>query len=351
MASVLRHTVRLVFVGRPVPPGSSGVACDLEPAKEMTGMTQASQIANVTCRSAARLTTAVAFVAVLAGFGARPAAAQDCGTAQEGGVNTVCGFVQTSEGSAVVGVDILVEGDNGSGSTTTDPSGFYAVSLGAGTYTVTVVSATLPPGTGSQVSPSSQAVTITSDNDVHADVNFIVSNANADEIVPTPCDFITSGGFVVNDGLKKVSFGAHGGCKNGEFWGQINVVDHASGYHINSDEITGFVAPFGVQTPTRDICGWASTNRATDQERVRFRVRLTDKGEPGSLDEFGIVLGEGVATPYLVTPRLLSDKKPGGGNVQLHKPNPSTVAPSPLPSNLCGGLAFDGGNGGGGGPE
>lgn len=313
-------------------------------------MTQASEIAHVTRRGAARVATVVAFVTALAGLAASPAAAQDCGVTGEGAVNTICGFVQTTEGSAVAGVDVTVDGDNGAAYATTDPSGFYAVSLGAGSYTVAVVSATLPPGSGSQVSPTSQSVTVTSDADVHSNVNFVVSNT--DEIVPAPCDFITSGGFVVNDGLKKVSFGAHGGCKNGEFWGQINVVDHATGYHINSDEITGFVAPFGVLTPTRDICGWATTNGSADQERVRFRVRLTDNGEPGSLDQFGIVLGEGVAAPYLVTPRLLSDKKPGGGNVQLHKPNPSTVAPSPLPSNLCGGLAFDGGNGGGGGgPE
>src|SRR5688500_10076011 len=41
--------------------------------------------------------------------------------------------------------------------------------------------------------------------------------------VPFPCDFVTSGGFVVKDlpgeDGKKATFGAHGGCKQGAFWG------------------------------------------------------------------------------------------------------------------------------------
>src|SRR5262245_49564058 len=43
--------------------------------------------------------------------------------------------------------------------------------------------------------------------------------------VPPVCDFTTSGGFVIGDTGKKVTFGAHGGCKHGDFWGQINVLD------------------------------------------------------------------------------------------------------------------------------
>lgn len=39
------------------------------------------------------------------------------------------------------------------------------------------------------------------------------------DAVPYPCDFATSGGLVFADSGKKANFGAHGGCKNGEFWG------------------------------------------------------------------------------------------------------------------------------------
>lgn len=42
---------------------------------------------------------------------------------------------------------------------------------------------------------------------------------------PSPCDFTTSGGDVVSDVRKRMSFGAHGGCKNGELWGHVNFVD------------------------------------------------------------------------------------------------------------------------------
>jgi hypothetical protein len=74
----------------------------------------------------------------------------------------------------------------------------------------------------------------------------------------------------------------------------------------------------------RDICGLARTNAG---ETVHFRVSMEDNGEPGTTDRFGIVLDNG----YLVTARVL-----GGGNIQLHKFNPSTTAPTTPPD--CGGL-------------
>jgi len=153
--------------------------------------------------------------------------------------------------------------------------------------------------------------------------------------VPSPCDFITSGGFVFADPpTAKATFGAHGGCKHGAFWGHVNYVDHggAHPYHVNSTEITGYL--INPDFPNaRDICGWARTN---DNEVVRFRVRLEDNGEPGILDTFGIRLSNG----YLVTRRPLGDGGPGGGNVQLHGANPSSTAPSPEPTEeeMCGDL-------------
>jgi hypothetical protein len=151
--------------------------------------------------------------------------------------------------------------------------------------------------------------------------------------VPAPCDFITGGGFIFKDSGAQANFGSHGGCKNGAFWGHVNYVDHGgyngvSPYHVDSTEITGYL--FDSAFPNaRDICGFARTNAG---ETVRFRVRMEDNGEPGRSDRFGIVLDNG----YRVTARVL-----GGGNIQLHKPNPSTTGPSPAPDEqtMCGGLA------------
>jgi hypothetical protein len=156
--------------------------------------------------------------------------------------------------------------------------------------------------------------------------------------IPAPCDFITGGGFVFTDLGAKANFGSHGGCKHGEFWGHVNYVDHGgfmgqTPYHVNSFEITGYLMDEGFPN-ARDICGFARTNAG---ETVRFRVRMEDNGEPGRDDRFGIRLSNG----YLVTARLLGDGGPGGGNIQLHKPNPSTTAPSPAPDEftMCGPLS------------
>lgn len=152
--------------------------------------------------------------------------------------------------------------------------------------------------------------------------------------VPIPCDFVTSGGFVITDTGDEANFGAHGGCKNGAFWGHVNYVDHGTtpGFHVDSTDITGYLVDPAIPN-ARDICGIARTNA---DESVRFRVRLIDNGEPGTSDAFGIRLSNG----YLVSTRLLNNGGPGGGNVQLHRPNPSTTGPMPPPDEftMCGGL-------------
>jgi hypothetical protein len=149
-----------------------------------------------------------------------------------------------------------------------------------------------------------------------------------------PCDFVTSGGFVLKDDGAMDNFGIHGGCKHNGFWGHVNIVDHDNDYHIDSTQITGYFAPSPGST-IRDICGFARTN-AAEAQPVRFRIRLIDNGEPGVADQFGIVMSNG----YHVTMRLLNNGNGGGGNVQLHNDNPSTTAPSlyPTEAQMCGGL-------------
>jgi hypothetical protein len=171
--------------------------------------------------------------------------------------------------------------------------------------------------------------------------------------VPQPCDFITSGGFVFEDDPAtegRDNFGAHGGCKqNGPdapFWGHVNYVDHngftppalnfTAPYHLNSTQITGYLCDPEIPN-ARDVCGVARTNAG---ETVRFRVRLVDNGEGTKAickDEFGIRLDNG----YVVSTRRLAAGGPGGGNVQLHKDNPSTVGPEGDES-LCNGVESPG---------
>jgi len=169
--------------------------------------------------------------------------------------------------------------------------------------------------------------------------------------VPSPCDFITSGGFVFKSNNARANFGAHGGCKNEDWWGNVNYVDHGGyqsvrPYHVKSTEITGYL--FDPDFPNaRDVCGIARTNT---NEEVFFRVRLVDNGEGSKAcakDEFGIRLSNG----YLVSTRPLADGGSGGGNVQLHKPNPSTTSPCSDPNVdpdtclenwVCHGLAHPG---------
>lgn len=142
--------------------------------------------------------------------------------------------------------------------------------------------------------------------------------------VPAPCDFITAGGFVFKDNGNMVNFGAHGGCKNGKFWGNFNVIDHENNFQMKAEKITGYL--YDPDFPDgRDICGWARINNADNL--VMFRIRLNDKGEPGSKDSFGIVIDNWNAPErfYKVSVRLLANGEGGGGNVQLHKGNPSNT--------------------------
>ena len=173
---------------------------------------------------------------------------------------------------------------------------------------------------------------------VTAGAMMVTSVPASAHFVPAPCDFITGGGFIFTDSGARANFGAHGGCKHGGFWGHVNYVDHGgfngvAPYHVSSTEITGYLIDPDFPN-ARDICGWARTNAG---ETVRFRVRMEDNGEPGRDDRFGIRLSNG----YLVTTRLLANGGPGGGNIQLHKPNPSTTGPNPPPDEweMCRDLA------------
>src|SRR6266849_2117403 len=165
--------------------------------------------------------------------------------------------------------------------------------------------------------------------------------------VPIPCDLTTGGGFVITDttptdGGKHANFGLVAGCKNGGFFGHVNFVDHDTtgtfaGLHVSSDQITAYVDPFPT-SKYRDICGTADTNLFG---QVYIRVRTLDGGEPGiGVDRFAIEL-TGISPPWTgVHAVVIQTRFLAGGNIQLHKPNPSTTGPSMTEaqiSDACGG--------------
>src|SRR6266446_340923 len=164
--------------------------------------------------------------------------------------------------------------------------------------------------------------------------------ALAHEVV---CDFTTGGGFVITNEGNHANFGLVAGCKHGGFFGHFNFVDHNTdgqpfaGLHISSTQITGYFDPCfnnvcGSSPPTyRDICGTANSNLFGS---IFFRARTFDGGEPGSgpngPDRFGLKIEkDGVGEAVVVTTRFLA-----GGNIQLHKPNPSTTGPNPPPDEF-----------------
>ena len=168
-------------------------------------------------------------------------------------------------------------------------------------------------------------------------------------VVPSPCDFTTGGGFVYNDDGSKVNFGLVAGCKNGGFFGHVNFVDHDTtgtfaGLHVSSDNITAYVDPFPTSR-YRDICGTARTNLFGE---VYFRARTLDVAEPGSgpngPDRFGIEL-TGISAPFTGAHAVvISTRFLRGGNMQLHKPNPSTTGPFMTEDQItaaCGGQTGD----------
>ena len=160
--------------------------------------------------------------------------------------------------------------------------------------------------------------------------------------VPAPCDFVTGGGFVWKDNGNMVNFGAHGGCKNGKFWGNFNVIDHENNFQMKAEKITGYL--YDPEFPEgRDICGWARINNADNL--VMFRMRLNDNGEPGKKDEFGIIIDNWHTAGerfYKVSVRKLNAGDGGGGNIVVHKGNPSNTLSEGLFSlrefEMCGDL-------------
>ena len=143
----------------------------------------------------------------------------------------------------------------------------------------------------------------------------------------TACDFVTGGGFIIPDLATGAhgNFGVGGGCKHGSpTWGHLEYVDHGSGlapttaptpFNVHGTGVTGY---FFLGPTTREISGTARTNDSNNSP-VNYCVHVTDNG-PGSTDIFWIQLTDTNGVVYDTGPHTLV-----GGNIELHKPNPSTT--------------------------
>ncbi len=150
------------------------------------------------------------------------------------------------------------------------------------------------------------------------------------------CDMMTGGGFIVRPSGAQANFGVAGGCKKGSpTFGHLEYIDHGTGLNVHWTSITAYrFVDMGTPNPrtgqpigTRQICGTARTNNQA-YPNVNFVVTAKDAGEPSTNDEFTIRLtapvGEGPQTIVYTTESDASHKL-GGGNIQLHNPNPSTT--------------------------
>jgi hypothetical protein len=141
------------------------------------------------------------------------------------------------------------------------------------------------------------------------------------------CDFVTGGGFIFPDAVKKANFGVAGGCKKGSLWGHLEYLDHGSllapattppPFKVHGTEVTGYFSPV-EDSPIREIQGTARTNDPAHSE-VTYCVQVADNGKGGSLDIFEIQLSDESGIFYTAGPQPL-----GGGNIKLHKHNPSNT--------------------------
>ena len=152
------------------------------------------------------------------------------------------------------------------------------------------------------------------------------------QTVPNQCDFVTGGGFILRDSGAHGNFGVAGGCKNGGFWGHLNYLDHGSyplgstatvppPFHVDGTGVTGY---FFIDPMTRDISGTAKTNDPL-HPNVNYCVEVSDNDAPGGNDTFVIQLKDQSNLVVFYTTQTDSDHTVHGGNIELHKPNPSTT--------------------------
>jgi hypothetical protein len=130
---------------------------------------------------------------------------------------------------------------------------------------------------------------------------------------PIACDFLTAAGrLTATLGGGLVRFELASGVQDGLFWGHLTYRDDGVRLTVDSTSITNYVA---TGPTTRVIEGTARTNLYGNR---RFRVTVTDNGEPGGPETFQLELDTG----YFTQGALLS------GTVELLMGNLSSTPPA-----------------------
>jgi hypothetical protein len=109
---------------------------------------------------------------------------------------------------------------------------------------------------------------------------------------------VNGGGFIDADGRKNFGLNAH--ADGSGVRGHVNYVDHASGMHVSSIEVSSLVCS-GTTATIRGTAGTPSGPQL-------FRVDVSDLGEPGRSDTFAIQLAP---SGYTAAGTL------AGGNIQV----------------------------------
>jgi hypothetical protein len=130
---------------------------------------------------------------------------------------------------------------------------------------------------------------------------------------PLACDFLTAAGRLTAPlGGGMVRFELASSIQDGLFWGHLTYRDDGVRLTVDSTSITNYVA---TGPTTRVIEGTARTNLYGDR---RFRVTVTDNGEPGGPETFQLELDTG----YVTQGTLVS------GTVELLRGNARSTPPA-----------------------
>jgi hypothetical protein len=163
--------------------------------------------------------------------------------------------------------------------------------------------------TGSSLSGSEGDITV---NALHVvligGTDLVVASAHADIACggTPPCsqkDFVTGGGWITTKSGSRANFAVAGGIKNGQFWGHLTYIDHASpAMKVKGTGVTGYDR---TGDTSRRIAGTADI----DGRGGSYVADVMDGGEPGrGVDTFKLSLSTG----------YIEGEPLGGGNIQLH---------------------------------
>jgi hypothetical protein len=164
--------------------------------------------------------------------------------------------------------------------------------------------------------PGADAITAfaDTDNDGVQDAGEPTGAATKTWILPPSTAFcevtITNGGWIIANNLDRASFGGNAKVSNdgSEVQGQENYQDHgpADPMHVKSIELLATTCTTDTDPQSATIFGRATIDGSGD---YMFRIDVTDGGNGGSNDSYGIILSNGYAS---------GQQSLEGGNVNIH---------------------------------